>query len=120
MFERDAILSAMGRHRDRGGLMVSERSTEQQRELFERDAVLAHFAENRGALLRSLRLALMLKCRPVSADDVRPILQEWGIPPGNWLGALFKAPGWHMVGFHTSSTRGGHGNRIGLWEWREK
>jgi hypothetical protein len=95
-------------------------SEAQQRELFERDAVLAYFEENRGAVLRDLRGVLKLLDRPVSADDARPILKKWGIEPGNWLGALFKAPGWHMVGFHTSATRGGHGNRIGLWEWREE
>jgi hypothetical protein len=62
----------------------------------------------------------------VTADDARKYLEDaiaagkFERPNGslNFLGSLFKAPGWETTGgFVKSRTRGSHANRLLKWKW---
>lgn len=60
----------------------------------------------------------------VTADDARLILDTDPKVPGpdelnrNFLGALFKAPGWQPTGQYIKSrTAGSHANRLLCWRW---
>ena len=80
-------------------------------------------AVTRAAMVRLYRERLMrhgLEIAGVSADDARRWLRdhpEYDRGNHNWLGALFRAPGWVRVGRITSTTPGSHGNELRRWAW---
>ena len=59
----------------------------------------------------------------VTADDARALMEKDPAlrpPPqrsNNALGSLFLPTGWVRVGYHISTTKGAHRNRIGRWAW---
>ena len=56
----------------------------------------------------------------VTADDAREALVALNVAVGtnlNFLGALFKTPGWEAFGFTKSKTRGRHSNRVFRWRY---
>ena len=98
-----------------------------QPDLFEqaqRDRVLTRTEARYGRYLALLRGELARTSRDhgaVSADDARRFMAahpELGWPAGNnWLGALFRVPGWRCVGTTLSRTPGSHANLLRTWVW---
>jgi hypothetical protein len=97
-----------------------------------RDAVLADLGGRNADVLAWLRkrLAVIYRIRRedvgrenayVSADDARKLIDRMPEFQGkcmNFLGALFKAPGWKPTGnYHTSTTPGSHANKLVCWRW---
>lgn len=96
-----------------------------------RDEILADLGERRREVLDWLRRRLVviykLRCFDVgianawvTADDARRIIdadERFSGVNRNFLGALFKVPGWRSVGFHKSETAGSHANRLMRWVW---
>ena len=94
-----------------------------------RDHIHDTFERNRAADLSTVRRRLreLFLCREitrtyaiVSANDVRKIIADENIPPGNWLGSVFKTSGWVSTGQTIQSTTPGrHGSRILTWRMSE-
>ena len=100
-----------------------------QTELTLRDDTLATHERNRSEDLATIRRALRHQCLGmrimgidpvVSANDVRRIIADYRIPPGNWLGSVFKHREWVCTGRSIKSTTPGrHGSRIMTWRLRD-
>jgi hypothetical protein len=98
-------------------------------EIETRDRILVAFDEAQGDLLAFVRSMLAAQYQntgiAVTADDARAVLAELerhgvALPANrNFLGALFKAPGWRAVGSRKSRSPGRHASRILAWEHRE-
>jgi hypothetical protein len=97
-----------------------------------RDEILSDLATRNADLLNYLRGRLKVTYRflvedvgrefaYVTADDARRILDADRRFDGvcrNFLGALFKGPGWKSTGaFHKSRTPGSHANRLLCWRF---
>jgi len=94
------------------------------RERAERDRILRHLATLRQGYLVEVRAHLRSLGRDVTADDARAFFESLPGVPGpdtlsrNFLGAVFKAPGWMATGdMALSATRGRHASRILVWRW---
>ena len=94
--------------------------------------VLAHLEREHGPLLGRLRCGLVRIYRFrladvgygnafVTADDARRLLDGYrGDKPAcnNFLGTLFKAPGWQFTGQRWKSrTPGSHANELKCWRY---
>ena len=110
--------------------------TEPNPEAVERDRVLSDLAAARRGYLEEIRehLRELFEIRQrrygveafVTADDARTFFESTRqpSPPGpdvlsrNFLGAVFKAAGWHTDGqtYH-SKTKGSHANRLLRWHY---
>lgn len=95
-----------------------------QRELFAKDAALAAAELTYHEILEALRSELERDPRSspggigVTADDARPYLLRWRFDERrskNFLGQLFRVPGWRCVGTRRSKTPGSHGNELKVW-----
>lgn len=67
--------------------------------------------------------------RFVTADDAVAILRESKVvphtedgeeEPRNWMGALFKEPGWRMVGSVPSLRPEANGRHVRCWRWEPR
>lgn len=57
----------------------------------------------------------------VSPDDGRAYLESLNPPENmsrNFMAAVFREPGWVVVGTYTSATKNGHGNKLQKYAWR--
>jgi len=101
-------------------------------ELEKRDEVLDQHEVNYGELLTALRKVLVTIYRFraecdgsanafVCADDARAVLDRMPGMDGvnrNFLGQLFRAPGWRATGQRVKSkTEGSHGNDLMAWRY---
>lgn len=96
-----------------------------------RDAILAGHVARQGELLAWLRAELQLLITErraagqpgtVTADDAHAILERRGLRledgKANWLGALFRAPGWVALETTVKSRRvGRHASRLMVWTY---
>ena len=57
----------------------------------------------------------------VTPDDARRVFEAMGPPATmsrNFLAAVFREPGWEVVGTYRSATENSHGNRLNAYAWR--
>lgn len=103
-------------------------------ELEIRDAVLACLEDNYEPLLEWIRQRMRAlyaqrldkqgyELAQVCADDARALIDAEPRLKGvrrNFMGQLFKAPGWVWTGAFTKSrTAGSHGNLLMCWRWSQ-
>ena len=114
-----------------GYLSPVETMTQLELEVAIRDHIHDTFERDRAKDLSTVRRRLreLFLCRiisakqysypekiHVSANDVRTIIADENIPPGNWLGSVFKSKQWVSTGQTIQSTTPGrHGSRILTW-----
>jgi hypothetical protein len=56
----------------------------------------------------------------VTPDDARRYFESMNPPAGlsrNFLAAVWREPGWEIVGVYHSETRGSHGNKLNRYRW---